>query len=72
MQNMIRMQDDIGVVHVYFDIEDGNVCNIKVSDNGKPVTFNEEEMVSYLAREYAASAIEMAMIYRSGMVPLKV
>jgi len=29
-----------------------------------------EEVRSYLAREYAASAIEMALVYKSGMVPL--
>lgn len=72
MQNMIRMEDSIGIVHVFFDMKDGDICNISVKDNGKPVTFNEDAMRSYLAKEYIASTLEMAMIYRSGMVPFKV
>lgn len=71
MQNMIRVQDAVGVVHIFFDVKDGNVCNISVNDNGKPVTYNEDEMRSYLVKEYVASTLEMAMIYRSGMEPLK-
>lgn len=72
MQNMIRVEDSYGVLHVYFDVKDGNVCNISAKDNGNPVAFNESQMRSYLAKEYIASTLEMAMIYRSGMVPLKV
>jgi hypothetical protein len=70
MQNMIRVEDSQGVIHVYFDVKDGDIVNISAKDNGKPMSFNENEMRSYLAREYAASAIEMALVYKSGMVPL--
>jgi hypothetical protein len=70
MQNMIRVEDSMGVIHVYFDVKDGDIVNISAQDNGKPMKFNEDEMRSYLSREYVASTLEMALVYKSGMVPL--
>jgi hypothetical protein len=73
MQNMICQQDEMGIVQVYFDVKDGDIVNISAKDNGNPITLDQEQMEevrSYLAREYAASAIEMALVYKSGMVPL--
>jgi len=72
MQNMIRVEDSIGVIHVFFDIKDGEVVNISAQDNGNPMKFDIEQMRSYLAKEYITSTLEMAMMYRSGTVPFKV
>jgi hypothetical protein len=75
MQNMIRQEDAIGVVYVYFDVKDGDIVNISAKDNGNPITLDEEQMQelrSYLAKEYIASTLEMALVYRNGQVPLKV
>jgi hypothetical protein len=76
MQNMMRFKDAYGFFNIFFDIKDGEVVNVTMRDGCGDVTPNDpqglEEVKNILAAEYAATAIEMAMIYKSGMMPLKV
>ena len=76
MQNMMRFQDSYGFFNVYFDIKDGDIINISMRDGSGDVTPNDtdslEEIKNILANEYALSAIEMALVYKSAQVPLKV
>lgn len=72
MQNMIRVEDSLGVICVYFDVKDGEIVNMSAMDNGNPMTFDAEQMREYLVKEYVASTLQMAIMYKSGMVPLKV
>lgn len=75
MQNMIRCNDNMGFhFNIFFDIVDGDIQNIVARDiNGDHVDMigDMEQVKTTLAKEYAATAIEMALIYKSGMVPLK-
>ena len=76
MQNMMRFRDAYGFFNIFFDIKDGEVVNITMRDGCGDVTPNDpasiDEIRDILAKEYVASAIEMALVYRSGQVPLKV
>ena len=76
MQNMMRFKDAYGFFNIFFDIKDGEIVNITMRDGCGDVTPNDSEGIdeirNILAKEYAASAIEMALVYKSGQVPLKV
>ena len=77
MQNMVRFKDSYGFFNIYFDIKDGDIVNVTMRDSTGDVTPNNdpeglERVKNILAREYAASAIEMAMLYKSGQAALKV
>lgn len=72
MQNMMRFEDSNGPFCVFFDIKDGDIQNITLRDmNGEVVVGggNIDEVKSVLAREYAATAIEMAIVYKTGQAP---
>lgn len=70
MQNMIRFQTNDGIIHVHFDIVDNEICNMSAKYNGEAVTVVEDEMREWLAREYIATTLEMAMNYRNNTVPM--
>jgi hypothetical protein len=76
MQNMMRFRDAYGFFNIFFDIKDGEVVNITMRDGCGDVTPNDpdgiEQIRDIIAKEYMMSAIEMALVYRSGQVPLKV
>lgn len=72
MQNMIRVEDSIGVIHVYFDVKDGMITNLSAKDERGDMTFDEDMLKDWCAKEYTASMLEMAIIYKSGMNPLMV
>ena len=76
MQSMMRFKDAYGFFNIFFDIKDGEVVNITMRDGCGDVTPDDpegiEQIRNILASEYAATAIEMALVYRSGQVPLKV
>jgi len=76
MQNMMRFKDAYGFFNIFFDIKDGEVVNITMRDGCGDVTPNDpegiEQIRDIIAKEYMVSAIEMALVYKSGQVPLKV
>lgn len=71
MQNMIRVEDSQGVIHVYFDMKDGMVTNVSAKDNGLPTTFDIEALKDWCAKEYIQSTLQLALYYKDGTVPLK-
>lgn len=71
MQNMIRIEDSIGTIHVYFDVKDGNIVNVKAQDEKGDMRLNDTALKEWCAREYAETVLQMALIYKDGMVPLK-
>lgn len=72
MKNMIRCNDNNGVhFNIFFDIVDGDIQNIVAKDfNGDHVDMigDMEQVKGILAREYAATAIEMAANYKNNLL----
>lgn len=70
MQNMIRVEDSIGVIYVFFDVQDGMITNITAKDEKGHMKFNRDALADWCVKEYTATALEMALIYKSGMKPM--
>lgn len=68
MQNMIRVQDSIGVFHVFFDVKDGVITNISARDASGEMVIDQNALADWCAKEYTATALEMAILYKSGNV----
>jgi len=74
IQNMIQFSDSIGNMNVFFDVnqETHDVENISVVERGQLVHVSLDKLDALrdiIAREYALSMIEMAVIVKSGMAP---
>jgi hypothetical protein len=72
MQNMVRLEDFSNGwrCRVFFDVKDGEIHNITLRNMDGEVTLANDgsidEVKNILAREVAAGAIEMAIVYSTG------
>lgn len=76
MQNMMRLTDSIGSLNVFFDVNHSTkeIENISIYDGTEKIVLLPEHMEAakdVIVKEYIASALEMAIVYKSGMEPLR-